>query len=135
MLQASLRLAALDVSGPTVVAVEISASYIKNNGLQDSLKFELSRNNQTEPVTFTQKLGQQCITFMVLFALASCIFFKMRTMCLKIILIKFQHPVPIDIVMAPFLLQPPLSELEIHVLWEPVGVCAQEAAKAPQRSG
>jgi hypothetical protein len=28
VLQASLRLAALDVSGPPVVAVEISASYI-----------------------------------------------------------------------------------------------------------
>jgi hypothetical protein len=53
-------------------------------------------------------------------------------MCLKIILIKFHHAIPIDIVMAPFLLQPPLSELEIHVLWEPIGVSAQQAAKLPK---
>jgi hypothetical protein len=37
--------------------------------------------------------------------------------------------------MASFLLQLPLLELEIHILWEPVGVCAQEAARAPQRTG
>ncbi len=33
---------------------------------------------------------------------------------------------------SPFLLQPPLSELELHVLWDPAGVCAQEAAKIPK---
>jgi hypothetical protein len=50
-------------------------------------------------------------------------------------LINFHHTIPTNVALAPFLLQPPLLELEIHILWEPVGVCAQEAAKAPQRTG
>jgi ABC-type long-subunit fatty acid transport system fused permease/ATPase subunit len=29
------------------------------------------------------------------------------------------------------LFQAPLSELEIHLLWEPVGVCAQRLSKLP----
>jgi hypothetical protein len=31
--------------------------------------------------------------------------------------------------------QPPLLELELHIIWDPLGVCSHEAAKAPQRTG
>ncbi len=51
-----LETEALDLSGPQVVAVQKSASYVKNCDLHKSLnKVE---NNRTEPVSFTQKLDE-----------------------------------------------------------------------------
>jgi hypothetical protein len=49
-------------------------------------------------------------------------------------LINFHHTTPTNVGLAPFLLKSPFSVLETHVLWDPVVVCAKEAAKAPQKS-
>jgi hypothetical protein len=43
--------------------------------------------------------------------------------------IKFHGPTPRNVALAPFLLQQPLSGLEIYRLLVPAEVCAQEDAK------
>jgi hypothetical protein len=63
------------MSGPQVVAVQISASYIKNCDLHDSLnKVETFALNQfPSPKNLT---CQQSIIFLALFALEPCIFWS-----------------------------------------------------------
>ncbi len=62
---------AFDLSGPHVIAVQISASYKKNCDLQNSLsKVEKIALNQLP--SLKNLTGQQFIIFSALFALASC---------------------------------------------------------------
>jgi membrane-anchored glycerophosphoryl diester phosphodiesterase (GDPDase) len=76
-----LKLVALDLFGPQVVAVQISASYNKNSDLYDSLnKVEkIAQNKFTSAKNLT---GKQSIIFLALFALASCRFFYLIAVCL-----------------------------------------------------
>ncbi len=56
-----LKLVALDLSGPGVVEVQISASCLKNSDLHDSLnKVE---TNRTKPVSFTHKLDRSTMHY------------------------------------------------------------------------